>query len=76
MMQAFAYTHILPTKQLFLAVIPPAAFTLAADVPAGKVIEVKQDSDTPIAIRGSGQGRSHHRADGGQGEPRPVCART
>ena len=53
-MQAFAYTHILPTKQLFLAVIPPAAFTLAADVPPGKVIEVKQDSDTPIAIRGSG----------------------
>ena len=50
-MQAFAYTHILPTKQLFLAVIPPAAFTLAADVPPGKVIEVKQDSDTPIAIK-------------------------
>jgi hypothetical protein len=51
LMQAFAYTHILPTKQLFLAVIPPAAFTLAADVAPGRVIEVKQDSDTPIAIK-------------------------
>jgi hypothetical protein len=51
LMQAFAYTHILPTKQLFLAVIPPAAFTLAADVPPGKVVEVKQDSDTPVVIK-------------------------
>ena len=27
LMQAFAYTHVLPTKQLFLAVIPGTAYT-------------------------------------------------
>jgi hypothetical protein len=51
LMQAFAYTHVLPTEHLFLAVITPAAFTLAADVPVGKVLEARQDSDTPILIR-------------------------
>jgi hypothetical protein len=51
LMQAFAYTHVLPTKQLFLAVIPGTAYTLAAPVAEGKVLEVKPESDTPIVIK-------------------------
>jgi hypothetical protein len=51
MMQAFAYTHIMPTSQLFLAVVPGTAYTLASDVPEGKVIELKPGTDTPIHIR-------------------------
>jgi hypothetical protein len=50
MMQAFAYTHILPTAQLFLAVVPGSAFSLAPGVEAGKAVEVKPDSDTPLTI--------------------------
>jgi len=51
MMQAFAYTHILPTKQLFLAVVPGTGYTLAASVPDGKVLEVKPETDTPITVK-------------------------
>jgi hypothetical protein len=51
MMQAFAYNHILPTKQLFLAVVPGTAYTLESNVPEGKVIEVKPGTDTPITIK-------------------------
>jgi hypothetical protein len=51
MMQAFAYTHILPTSQLFLAVVPGTAYTMASDVPEGKVIEVKPGTETPIHIK-------------------------
>jgi hypothetical protein len=51
MMQAFAYTHILPTRQLFLAVIPGTAYTLASDVVEGKVLELKPGTDTPIHIK-------------------------
>ena len=51
LMQAFAYTHVLPTRQLFLAVIPGTAYTLAASVADGEVLEVKPESDTPIVIK-------------------------
>jgi hypothetical protein len=51
MMQAFAYTHILPTQQLFLAVVPGTAYTISSNVPQGKVLEVKPGSETPITIR-------------------------
>jgi hypothetical protein len=51
MMQAFAYIHILPTSQLFLAVVPAAAFTLAPDLESGKALELKPESDTPVTIR-------------------------
>ncbi|MCX6626625.1 MAG: DVUA0089 family protein [Candidatus Solibacter sp.] len=51
LMQAFAYTHVLPTKQLFLAVIPGTAYTLASSVAEGKVLEVKPESDTPIVVK-------------------------
>lgn len=51
MMQAFAYTHILPTMQLFLAVIPGTAYTIAASVAEGKTLEVKPESDTPITVK-------------------------
>jgi hypothetical protein len=51
LMQAFSSTHVLPTKQLFLAVIPAAGFTLASDIPPGQVLEVKPASDTPITVK-------------------------
>jgi hypothetical protein len=51
LMQAFAYTHVLPTRQLFLAVIPGSAYTIASSLAPGKVLEVKPESDTPIVIK-------------------------
>jgi hypothetical protein len=50
MMQAFAYTHILPTSQLFLAVVPSTGYTLDSSIPEGKVLELHPDSETPIQI--------------------------
>ncbi len=50
-MQAFAYTHVLPTRQLFLAVIPGTAYTLATSIPRGKVLELKPETDTPITVK-------------------------
>ncbi len=51
LMQAFAYTHVLPTSQLFLAVIPGTGYTLTSNIPEGKVLEIKPESDTPIVIK-------------------------
>uniref|UniRef100_Q020D2 Peptidase domain protein n=1 Tax=Solibacter usitatus (strain Ellin6076) TaxID=234267 RepID=Q020D2_SOLUE len=51
LMQAFAYTHVLPTSQLFLAVIPGTGYTLSSNAPEGKVLEVKPESETPIVIK-------------------------
>lgn len=51
LMQAFAYTHVLPTSQLFLAVIPGTGYTMSSNIPEGKVLEVKPESDTPILIK-------------------------
>ncbi len=51
MMQAFAFTHILPTRQLFLAVVPPAGFTMSVKREAGSVLEVKPDSETQVVVR-------------------------
>jgi hypothetical protein len=51
LMQAFAYTHVLPTSRLFLAVIPGTGYTLSSNVPEGKVLEVTPESDTPIRIK-------------------------
>jgi biopolymer transport protein ExbD len=51
MMQAFAYTHVLPTKQLFLAVVPATAYTIAACVPDAEVLDVKPGTETPIRVR-------------------------
>ncbi len=53
-MQAFAYTHVLPTEKLWLAVIPQTAFSITSD--AGP-IEVKPGSETPITVK-------VHRKDG------------
>jgi hypothetical protein len=50
-MQAFAYTHVLPTSRLFLAVIPGTAYRLASSIADGTVLEVKPESDTPIVIK-------------------------
>lgn len=51
MMQAFAYIHILPTSQLFLAVVPGAAYTLEPDLAAGKALELRPESDTPLVVK-------------------------
>ncbi|SPE27267.1 Peptidase domain protein [Candidatus Sulfopaludibacter sp. SbA3] len=51
MMQAFASIHILPTRQLFLAVTPPAGFTLSAGVPPDKVLDLRPESDTEVIIK-------------------------
>jgi hypothetical protein len=51
LMQAFAYTHVLPTSRLFLAVIPGTAYTIASSIAQGTVLEVKPESETPIAIK-------------------------
>jgi len=51
MMQAFAYTHVLPTKQLFLAVVPGTAYTLTTSIPPGKLLELKPGSDSPITVK-------------------------
>lgn len=50
-MQAFAYTHFMPTERLALTVLKPAAYSLKSDVPPGKVLEVKQDSEVPVVIK-------------------------
>jgi hypothetical protein len=50
-MQAFAYTHYLPTEKLLVAVEPAAAFTLHADVPTGAALKVKPESETAIRIQ-------------------------
>lgn len=49
MMQAFAYTHYIPTEKLLLAVTAPSAFRLVSE--AAQTLELKQDSETPIRIR-------------------------
>jgi hypothetical protein len=50
-MQAFAYTHFMPTERLALSVLKPAAYSLKSDAPAGKVLEVKQDTEVPVVIK-------------------------
>lgn len=50
MMQAFAYTHNVPTKQLNLAVLKPAAFQLTTEVKPG-VLEVAPGSETNIIVK-------------------------
>ena len=49
-MQAFAYTHFMPTDRLALSVLKPAAYSLESNV-EGKVLEVKQDSELPVVIK-------------------------
>ena len=51
LMQAFAYHHFMPTERLALSVLKPAAYSVESNVPPGKVLEVKQDSDAPVVIK-------------------------
>jgi hypothetical protein len=51
MMQAFASTHILPTKQLFMAVTPPAAFTLLTAIAPGQILDVKPETEITVTIK-------------------------
>jgi len=48
MMQAFAYTHYLPTGQLYLAVLPPAAFTISTET---KALELKPGDESSITVK-------------------------
>jgi hypothetical protein len=50
LMQAFAFTHILPTRQLFLAVVPAAGFTMAAKREAGSAIELKPEGEAQFVV--------------------------
>jgi len=50
-MQAFAYTHNVPARQVFLAVVKPAAYTFSTDVPVGKALDVAQQSEIPIKVK-------------------------
>jgi hypothetical protein len=50
-MQAFAYTHFVPTERLALSVLKPAAYSLESNVEPGKVLEVKQDSEAQVVIK-------------------------
>ncbi len=48
MMQAFAYTHYLPTRQLYLAVVPPAAFTIWTEV---KALQLKPGEEAQLLVK-------------------------
>jgi hypothetical protein len=48
MMQAFAYTHYIPTDHLYLAVIPTAAFTISADSPP---LELRPADESSIVVK-------------------------
>jgi hypothetical protein len=50
-MQAFAYTHFMPTERLALSVLKPAAYSLSSDIAAGKVLEVKPESELSVKVR-------------------------
>ncbi len=50
-MQAFAYTHYLTTPRLEMAVTPPAAFTLTAEVAPGEPLELKPGAETPFVVK-------------------------
>lgn len=51
MMQAFAYTHNVPTKQLNLAIVKPCGFHLASELATGKTLEVAPGSETSILVK-------------------------
>jgi hypothetical protein len=48
MMQAFAYTHYLPTQQIYLAVIPTAAFTISTET---QTLELKPGDESSITVK-------------------------
>lgn len=48
MMQAFAYTHYLPTGQLYLAVTPTAAFTISTEA---QPLELKPGEQSSITVK-------------------------
>jgi hypothetical protein len=48
MMQAFAYTHYLPTQQIYLAVIPTAAFTISTETQA---LDLKPGDESSITVK-------------------------
>jgi hypothetical protein len=48
MMQAFAYTHYIPTDRLYLAVTPTAAYTISADA---QPLELEPGDESSIAVK-------------------------
>jgi hypothetical protein len=52
-MQAFSWTHIVPTKEYSLAVVkaPAVPLRLAVDLPAGKVLELPQGAEVPLRVK-------------------------
>jgi len=52
-MQAFSWTHIVPTREYSLAVVkaPPVPLRLALDLPPGKVLELPQGAEVPLKLK-------------------------
>jgi hypothetical protein len=50
-MQAFAYTYYVPTKEFLLDIVPSAAFTLAARTPPGEALQVPQEGEVQVTIK-------------------------
>ena len=50
-MQAFAYTHFMPSERLALSVLKPAAYSLKSDAVPGQIVEVKPDKDVQVAVK-------------------------
>ncbi|KKK86093.1 hypothetical protein LCGC14_2766690, partial [marine sediment metagenome] len=55
-MQAFSLRHDVPTKEILVAVIESAFFTLSTDIPPTEVREVLQESEIPFVVRASRKG--------------------
>ncbi len=55
-MQAFSLRHDVPTKEVLVAVIESAFFTLSTNIPPTEVREVLQESEIPLVIRASRKG--------------------
>ncbi len=66
--QAFAYMHNVPTRQIFLAVVKPAAYQFSTDIPAGKLAEIAQESEMAIHVK-------IRRKDGAKGSVSLAAAR-
>jgi hypothetical protein len=50
-MQAFSYTHLLPTQEFLMSVADAPAFVLQPQVPADGALEIKQGGEVQIVVK-------------------------
>ena len=50
-MQAFSYTHRVPTRELLLAVVEPPPFTLSVVLPPGGIVDVPLGGEAQLAMK-------------------------